>query len=167
MTDHLHSGTILAMTRTATHREARHIAADPAAVMQFLTAPDAIARWAPLPFDVDGLESPRLRSGSMAYVSGGLAGKRVEFEVNVAEVSDNRLALTASGPVTMDVEYRIEPVADGSRVEASIEVQRGKGLLGGLMAGATGALLSGGALRTALSMIASELECRPALAAAA
>src|SRR3954467_6442231 len=121
------------MARNATHREERTIAADPAAVMALLTEPDAIARWAPLPFDVDGLESPRLRSGSLAYVSGGLAGKRIEFEVNVAEASDTRLALPASGPVVMDVEYRVEPLESGSRVEASIELGRGKGLLGGLL----------------------------------
>lgn len=166
MTNHTRDGTIHTMARNPTHREERTIAADPAAVMSFLTEPDAIARWAPLPFDVDGLESPRLRSGSVAYVSGGLAGKRVEFEVSVAEVSDTRLALTASGPVTMDVEYRVEPSECGSRVAASIELGRGKGLLGGLMAGATGAMLSGGALKTALGMIARELECQPALAAA-
>src|SRR3954454_12500075 len=108
------------MARNGTHREERMIAADPAAVMSFLTQPDAIARWAPLPFDVDGLESPRLRSGSQAHVSGGLAGQRVSFEVNVAEASDSRLALTADGPVRMDVEYRVKPDRNGSHVEASI-----------------------------------------------
>jgi hypothetical protein len=154
------------MSQTATHREARLIAADPEAVMQLLTEPDAIARWAPLPFDVDGLESPRLRSGTLAYVRGGLAGRRVEFEVSVAEASDTRLALTACGPVHMDVEYRVEALDHGSHVEASIALKRGKGLFGGLMAGATGALLSGGALRAALGLMADELERAPLCAAA-
>ena len=37
--------------------------AAPEAVLDVLTDPDAIARWAPLPFDVDDLDTPRLMAG--------------------------------------------------------------------------------------------------------
>jgi uncharacterized protein YndB with AHSA1/START domain len=50
--------------------------AGPEAVLDVLTDPDAVARWAPLPFDVDDLDTPRLVTGSRARVSGRLAGRR-------------------------------------------------------------------------------------------
>ena len=59
--------------------------AAPEAVLDVLTDPDAIARWAPLPFDVDDLDTPRLMAGSTARVSGRLAGRRVGFVVEVHE----------------------------------------------------------------------------------
>lgn len=151
------------MPETASHSEARTIAASPSTIMAALTQPAVIARWAPVAFDVESTRP--LRAGSTTLVSGGLAGRRVEFEVDVAEVSASRLVLTASGPVRMNVEYRVSPADGGAHVEASVALARGKGLLGGIMAGATGALLSGGALRTALGRIAAEVECGGALAA--
>ena len=79
--------------------------AAPEAVLDVLTDPDAIARWAPLPFDVDDLDTPRLMSGSTARVSGRLAGRRVGFVVEVFEAEDGRLSLAATGPVGLDVNY--------------------------------------------------------------
>jgi hypothetical protein len=46
--------------------------AGPEAVLDVLTDPDAVARWAPLPFDVEDLDTPRLMTGSRARVSGRL-----------------------------------------------------------------------------------------------
>jgi hypothetical protein len=133
------------------------MAASPEAIMALLTEPEAIARWAPVPFEVEDIEGRRLKAGSRARVSGRLAGKRVGFDVDVIDAGDGRLALTASGPVSMDVEYVIRPVDDGSEVSASVAVREGRGLGGRLLAQATGALLSGGALQSALGRMASEV----------
>ncbi len=45
-------------------------AAGPEAVLDVLTDPDACRRWAPMPFDVDGLSDDRLRAGTRARVTG-------------------------------------------------------------------------------------------------
>ena len=81
------------------------VAARPEAVLDVLTDPDAVARWAPVPFDVDELGSPRLRRGSRARVSGRLAGRRVGFDVEVHEADAEALSLSAHGPVAFDVRY--------------------------------------------------------------
>jgi hypothetical protein len=133
------------------------MAASPEAIMALLTEPEAIARWAPVPFEIEDIEGRRLKAGSRARVSGRLAGKRVGFDVDVLDAGDGRLALTASGPVSMDVEYVIRPVDDGSEVSATVAVREGRGLGGRLLAQATGALLSGGALQSALGRMASEV----------
>jgi hypothetical protein len=134
------------------------MAASPEAIMALLTEPDAIARWAPVPFEVEEIDGRRLTAGSRARISGRLAGRRVGFDVDVLDAGDGRLALTASGPVSMDVEYVIRPVDDGgSEVSASVAVREGRGLGGRLLAQATGALLSGGALQSALGRMASEV----------
>jgi uncharacterized protein YndB with AHSA1/START domain len=131
--------------------------AHPAAVMDVLTDPDACARWAPLPFDVDELATRRLAAGSRARISGKLAGKRVGFDVHVHEADERGLALSADGPVGMDVDYRLAPVADGSEVRASISLRPSRGIAGRMLAQATGALLSAGALEHAISRIVAEV----------
>jgi len=148
--------------------------ARPEAVLDLLTDPDAAARWAPVPFDVDDLAGGRrLLAGSRARVSGRLAGRRVGFDVRVHEADERRLILTADGPVAMDVAYRLERTAAGSEVHASVSVRSSGGLLGRLMAEATGALLTAGALQTAVSRVAREAavtspgRCRERLAATA
>jgi hypothetical protein len=138
-------------------------AAAPEEVMALLTAPEAIAQWAPVPFEVDELDGRRLRAGSHARVSGGLAGRRVAFDVDVHRAGDGCLALTAAGPVDLDVEYVVTALDGGSRVHASVSVRRGEGLMGRLLAQATGALLSGGALELALGRISRELAGEAAL----
>jgi len=132
-------------------------AAAPRDVLALLTTPDAIATWAPVPFEVEELDGRYLRTGSRARVTGGLAGRRVAFDVDVHLADDECLALTAEGPVGFDVEYRVLPAGDGSEVHASVSVRRGDGLLGRVLAQATGALLSGGALDLALGRIRREL----------
>ena len=130
----------------------------PEDVMLMLTDPDAIGAWAPIDFEVEGLTGRRLETGSRARVVGRLAGQRVGFDVDVHEVGPDRLELTASGPIGLDVAYELEPCADGARVVASIGIRDGRGLTGRLIAKATGALLAGGALNHAVSRIAREVE---------
>ena len=128
----------------------------PEEVMSLLTAPEAIARWTPVPFDMVGFPGDRLLAGDSARVRGGLAGRVLEFTVNIADASDRRLALTAHGPIDIDVEYVAEPILDGSTLRARIAVS-GRGVLGRILAQAADALLAGGALRYAVSRIAGEL----------
>lgn len=108
-------------------------AAGPEAVLDVLTDPEAAARWAPLPFDVDELDGHRLATGSRARVSGKLAGRRVGFDLEVHEASGG-LSLAASGPVGFDVDYRLAPVEGGSEVHASVSVRPSGGIVGRLLA---------------------------------
>jgi uncharacterized protein YndB with AHSA1/START domain len=133
--------------------------AAPEAVLEVLTDPDAIARWAPLPFDVDDLDTPRLVTGSTARVSGRLAGRRVGFVVEVHTAECERLSLAADGPVGLDVNYDVAETATGSQVHASVSVRSGKGITGRLLAEATSALLSAGALTHAVSRLAALAAC--------
>jgi hypothetical protein len=129
--------------------------AQPAAVLDVLTDPDAAARWAPVAFDVEGA-GRRLAPGSTARVSGRLAGRRVGFDVEVHEADERGLALTAHGPVGFDVAYELAPTAAGSKVRASVSVRPSRGIAGRLLAEATGALLSAGALQQAVTRIVRE-----------
>jgi hypothetical protein len=126
-----------------------------------LTEPEAIARWAPIPFDVVDWEGHRLTEGEHVRVRGRLAGQSLEFDVVVAEAGDGRLVLTASGPIRLDVEYHALALEIGSEVRASVNVS-GRGLLGRVLAQAADALLASGVLRTAMDRLAREVE--PALA---
>ena len=133
----------------------------PTDVLEFLTEPEAIARWSPVPFEVVALEGARLTAGSHARVAGQLAGRSVEFDVDVARASDGRLELIAQGPICIDVKYTVRPAGSSSEVEASIGVE-GRGLFGRVLAKATEALLAAGALRMSLDRLSRELQ--PALA---
>ena len=132
------------------------VMARPEAVLDVLTDPHACVRWAPVAFDVEGLDSPRLVAGSRARVSGRLAGRQVGFDVEVHEADHRRLALAASGPVGLDVAYDLVAAGPGSEVRASVRVRPGSGLTGRLIAHATDALLAAGALDTAIAGIARE-----------
>jgi Polyketide cyclase / dehydrase and lipid transport len=134
----------------------------PADVLELLTEPGAIARWAPVPFEVVSLEGTRLEAGSRARVAGRLAGRSVEFDVDVLRACDERLELIAEGPISIGVQYRLRPAGAESEIEASVAVE-GKGLFGRILAKATEALLAAGALRMSIDRLASELQ--PALAA--
>jgi hypothetical protein len=134
-------------------------AARPEAVLDVLTDPDAASRWAPVAFDVDDLDGERLLAGSRARVSGRLAGRRVGFDVEVHEADETGIALSASGPVAFDVAYQLSrATCGGSEVRASVSVRSGGGFTGRVMAEATGALLSAGALQAALCRIAREAD---------
>ena len=141
--------------------------ASPAEVLEILTDPDAIRDWSPVPFDLDGLDDERLREGSVARVSGRLGGLSVGFDVTVHAVGDDRLELTARGPIGLDVRYDLlaDPTSGGSTIEASVSVRRGGGLSGRVIAKATEALLAAGALDSAAGRIARAAET-PALAVA-
>ncbi len=138
------------------------VAAPPDEVLILLTEPDAIARWAPIAFDIVDLDSERLAAGDRVRVQGRLAGRLLEFDVEVAEADNGHLVLTAFGPIRLDVEYTAIAVGCGSVVRASVTVS-GHGLMGRVLAQATDALLASGALRAAVERIGYELE--PALAA--
>jgi hypothetical protein len=140
------------------------VTGSPDEVLTLLTEPDAISRWAPIDFAVVDWDGDRLTSGDRVRVQGRLAGRLLEFEVDVAEADAGRLALSATGPIRLDVEYHAIAHPCGSEVKASIDVS-GKGFLGRMLAQATDALLASGALRIAVNGLARELE--PALAMAA
>jgi hypothetical protein len=125
-------------------------------VLELLTEPDAIAEWAPVPFEIVSIADRRLRTGSRARVAGRLAGRAVEFDVFVHEASGDRLALAADGPISLDVQYVLRPAPGGSDVRASISVE-GRGLFGRVLASATEALLAAGALRVSLDRLGRQL----------
>jgi hypothetical protein len=130
--------------------------ANPAAVLGVLTDPDACARWAPVPFDVED-DTRRLATGSRARVSGRLAGQRVGFDVEVRQADECGLVLSADGPVAFDVDYRLAPTTEGaSEVRASVSLRPRRGIVGRLLAEATGALLTAGALDHALARLVNE-----------
>jgi Polyketide cyclase / dehydrase and lipid transport len=133
----------------------------PDEVLALLTEPDAIARWTPVPFELIDLDTDRLVSGTRARVRGRLAGRSLEFDVEVLVADDERLALVATGPISIDVEYRLRPAPRGSNVSASVSVS-GRGLIGRVVAQATDALLAAGALDLAVGRIRRQFE--PALA---
>ena len=127
--------------------------APPDAVLDMLTDPHAIASWAPVDFEVSDLDSDRLAPGSRPRVEGRLGGVTVGFEVEVLEAGEEGLSLRAAGPVAFDVRYDLEPAGCGSEVRASVGVQPGRGFRGRVLAEATSALLSAGALQNALDRI--------------
>ena len=137
------------------------LAGAPEEVLELLTEPDAIARWAPIPFELLDLDGARLQQGTRARVSGALAGRRLEFDVEIREADEERLSLVANGLVSIGAEYLLAPADGGSDVRASVSVS-GHGLLGGSLARAFEAVLASGALRASVTRIGRELE--PALA---
>jgi hypothetical protein len=137
------------------------VAGLPDDVLALLTEPEAITRWSPVPFELVDMNTDRLVTGSRARVVGRLAGRTLEFDVEVLAAHEDRLALVADGPISLDVEYRFRRVARGSEVRASVSV-RGSGLIGRVLAQATDALLAAGALHAAVGRIGRELE--PAVA---
>jgi hypothetical protein len=140
-----------------TWRSNAMVPGSPVEVLELLTAPEAISRWAPVPFEVLALDGARLRSGSHARVAGRLAGRSVEFDVDIVRACDERLELVADGPISLDVLYRLTAAGTGSEIEASVSVE-GRGLFGRVLAKATEALLASGALRMSLERLARELQ---------
>lgn len=137
------------------------LTAHPEDVLAMLTEPGAIARWSPIPFELVDLDSERLESGSRARVRGALAGRQLEFDVDVLEVSEDCLALVAIGPIDIEVEYWVTALDCGTELNATVSIS-GQGLLGKLCARAAEALLATGALKHAVSQIGRQLQ--PALA---
>jgi hypothetical protein len=128
-------------------------------VLDALTDPEVCSSWSPIDFELEELDGDRLVAGSRARVAGRLAGARVCFDIEVFESGPERLALRASGPVVLEVDYRLAPACERStEVTASVTVERGRGLLGRMLEPATRGLLAGGALQSAVARIARTVE---------
>ena len=140
--------------------------ATPEQLLEVLTHPEEIRRWSPVDFDLDDLDSRRLAPGTRARVTGKLAGVRVGFDVEVHAVDADVLELSADGPVGLDVRYELAPAATGSELYASVSLRRGGGITGRLVANATAALLTAGALEGAAGRIAQAAEGQRQLVAA-
>ena len=134
-------------------------------LLEVLTHPDQIRRWSPVDFDLDELATRRLAAGTRTRVTGRLAGVRVGFDVEVHAADQGGLELSAEGPVGIDVRYQLEPADTGSELSASVSLRRGGGLTGRLVANATAALLSAGALDGAAGRIVRAAEAPLAVAA--
>ena len=102
--------------------------ATPEQLLEVLTHPEEIRRWSPVDFDVDDLAARRLAAGTRTTVTGRLAGVPVTFEVQVHAADQDRLELSADGPVGFDVRYDLAPAALGAEMTASVAVRRGGGL---------------------------------------
>ncbi len=132
--------------------------ATPEQILEVLTHPEEIRRWAPVDFDLDELDARRLAAGSRARVTGKVAGVRVGFDVEVHAADNEVLELTADGPVGLDVRYELAPADSGSELNATVSLRRSGGLTGRLVANATAALLAAGALDGAAGRIARAAE---------
>jgi hypothetical protein len=140
--------------------------ATPGQVLEVLTHPDEIRRWSPVDFDSDDLDGRRLAAGTRGRVVGRLAGVSVGFDVEVHAVDEARLELSAEGPVGLDVRYDLKVDDSGAQLNASVSMRPSDGLTGRLVANATAALLSAGALEGAAGRIARVAELQPGIAAA-
>jgi hypothetical protein len=140
--------------------------ATPCDVLRALTFPDEIRRWSPVDFDLDELDGSRLAPGTRGRVTGRLAGVRVGFDVAIHAADETILELSADGPVGLDVRYELKRDESGAELSASVSMRRGGGLTGRLVANATAALLSAGALDGAAARIARVAESRPGAALA-
>jgi hypothetical protein len=109
-----------------TSRYQTTVPASPSEVLALLTEPEAIARWSPIPFELLQLDGERLRAGSHARVAGCLAGRSVEFDVDVLDASDQRLELVADGAISLGVQYVMRPAPAGSEVQARAGVSPAK-----------------------------------------
>jgi hypothetical protein len=128
-------------------------------VLKVLTHPEEIRRWSPVEFDLDELDGRRLAAGSRGRVTGRVAGVLVGFDVEVRAADEARLELSAQGPVALDVRYELmRDAAGAAELHASVSMQRGGGITGRLVAKATAALLSAGALEGAAGRIARVAE---------
>jgi hypothetical protein len=139
----------------------------PCQVLEVLTHPAKIRDWSPVDFDVDELDGRRLAAGTRGRVTGRLAGVTVGFDLEVHHADEGRLELSASGPVGIDVRYDLRAADEGAEFEARVSVRPSRGLTGKLVANATSALLSAGALEGAANRIARAAEAQHTLAAAA
>ncbi len=134
--------------------------ADPSDVLEALTDPGLIERWAPVGFDVEELSSDRLEPGGHARVRGTLAGLGATFDVDVSRADREALELHACGPVSLEVAYRFSEGSDGTGITAEIRLERRRGMTAQLMRGAVSGLLSGGALCRALARLEREIPDR-------
>jgi hypothetical protein len=135
--------------------------ATPERLLEVLTHPEQIRCWSPVDFELEELEGRKLGAGARARVSGKLAGVAMGFDVRVHAADVARLELSAEGPIGLDVRYDLAPGENGSELVASVSMRRANGLTGRLVAKATAALLSAGALEGAAGRIARAAEAQP------
>lgn len=124
-------------------------------VLDLLTDPDACTRWSPVPLDAED-DCDRLAAGARTRVHGRLAGVDVSFDVEVHAADHHGLALSAHGPIALDVVYVLVERGEGCEIRASIGVRPRRGLVGLALVEATAALLSGGALRATVARLGVE-----------
>jgi hypothetical protein len=136
------------------------VRAEPCRVLETLTVVEACQAWSPVGFELDAPELPRLRTGTRVGVSGGIAGQRVRFCVEVLRADSHRLSLRAAGPVELLADYTVRPASHGSHLDAMVSVRPRTGRAARLLAHVTAGLLAGGALPTTLARIAREAERR-------
>lgn len=141
-----------------THMSSQTATAPPSHVLDVLTDPAACGRWAPIPFTTDHARGERLQAGTRTRLQGRIAGRSVSFDIDVLTADDRGLSLRASGPVRLDVNYRLTPAAPGTLIDAQITLAPAGGITGAVVSRATDAVLSAGALRCALRAIAAEAE---------
>ena len=131
------------------------VPAPPEVVLDVLTDPEACTRWSPIAFELEG-DGERLVAGTRTRVTGQLAGVGTAFEVEVHAADRHGLALSAHGPVALDVVYELVPRDTACEIRASVGVRPRRGLLGRMLAEATAAVLNTGALRAAVACIGVE-----------
>ena len=85
------------------------------------------------------------------------------FDVEVHAADNERLELTAHGPIGLSVRYDLATDDSGAALRASVSLRRGGGLTGRLVANAAAALLSAGALDGATGRIAARRRGRRAV----
>jgi uncharacterized protein YndB with AHSA1/START domain len=142
----------------STWRAQTTVPAPPEEVLEVLTHPAALARWSPVGFEIEELNTTRLRSGTRARVAGRLAGRQVKFDVDVMQADPERLLLHACGPVGLDVEYTIAPAPHGSAIDAAITVRGKHGITKTVIARGLHLLLAVGGLEMALARLVREVE---------
>ena len=140
--------------------------ATPERLLEVLTHPEQIRRWSPVDFDAGDVGGRRLAAGTRTRVTGRLAGVSVSFDVEVHAADEERLELSAEGPIGLEVRYDLAPADDGAELTASVSVRRGGGITGRFVANAAGTLLSAGALDGATGRIVRAAESRLCAAAA-
>jgi hypothetical protein len=84
----------------------------------------------------------------------------------VHAADEARLELSADGPVGFDVRYDLLGGDGAAELRARVSMRRNGGLTGRLVANATAALLSAGALDSAAGRIAQVAESQPRALAA-
>ena len=133
----------------------------PSQVLEVLTHPAKIRRWSPVDFDLEELDGRRLAAGSSGRVTGKLAGVTVGFDVRVHHADEDRLELSADGPVGFDVRYDLRDSDAGAEFDARVSLRPSRGITGKIVANAASALLSAGALEGAARRIAQAAELAP------
>jgi hypothetical protein len=134
------------------------VGAPPRALADRLTDPDAPAAWFPVRVEANGRRPRRWRAGSRFTVIAAIRGEQVRMAVTVRRADADGVAFVADGPVALHCDLRFE--RDGrsvTRVRAHVDVT-GRGIAGDAVAGATAALLRGGALDHALQVVKDDVE---------